>query len=327
MRGRLSGAICASLDASARSGSVLLATGLIGGIVLPPVAHVLRHALPFSVAGMTALVFLRVDISAVVEHLRRPSRVIAVLAMSMVGCPLIAWTVVPALPLNRGITNAIVIFATGAAMMSAPALARLLDLDPELALISAVVSTLLTPLIAPTLIWVLTGTDLGLGIREFAARLAAIILIPLAVSVVFRRLIGAARLETLASQVDGLVIWLLIIFAFGAMDGIGIRFLASPVSTVTTTLVAFLVVIAFNLMTQFALLPFGLQFAATAGMLSGFRAMGAYLASLPETADPNIALFFGLYQIPLYLGPLVMKPLYRRMLQFSDEERAKTADR
>ena len=308
-------ASCALLSASARFGHLLLPLGLVGGIVLPPVAHTLRHALPLAVAGMTALVFLRVDVRATLGHVRRPFRVIAVLAMTMVACPLIARVVTLALPLDRAIADAIVIFATGAAMMSAPALARLLDLDAELALISAVASTPLMPLTAPTLIWSLTGVDMAISAGGFAVRLVTIVLVPLLVSVVLRRVIGAAQLEAMANPIDGIVIWLLVIFAFGAMDGIGIGFLSSPVWTGTTTLVAFLMVVALNLLTQVALLPLGVRVAATAGMLSGFRAMGAYLAALPATADPNIALFFGLYQIPLYLGPLLMRSLYRQLVR------------
>jgi BASS family bile acid:Na+ symporter len=308
-------ALCRPLAASARFGRLLLALGLLGGLGLPPLAHVLHPALAFSVAGMTALIFLRVDIPAVLEHLRRPFRVIAVLAMLMIACPLIAGIVAPVLPFDRGIADAIVIFSTGNAMMSAPALARLLCLDAELALICAVVSTLIMPLIAPLLILFLTGQDMAIGVGGFATRLAAMVFIPLILSLLVRRLIGAARLEAAAAPIDGLVIWLLVIFALGAMDGIGIRFLASPVRMATITLTTFVVVLALNVIVQLALLPLGLRLAATAGMLSGFRAMGAYLAALPATADPNIALFFGLYQFPLYLGPLMMGPFYRRMLR------------
>jgi hypothetical protein len=77
-----------------------------------------------------------------------------------------------------------------------------------------------------------------------------------------------------------------------------------------------------NLATAAALLPFGAQTAATAGMLSGFRSMALYVAVLPEAADPRLALSFGLYQIPLYLGPLVLAPGYRRLLLWSGERRA-----
>jgi hypothetical protein len=50
-------------------------------------------------------------------------------------------------------------------------------------------------------------------------------------------------------------------------------------------------------------------------MLSGFRSMALYLVVLPTTADAHVALFFGLYQIPFYVGPLVMAPLYRLLLR------------
>ena len=39
----------------------------------------------------------------------------------------------------------------------------------------------------------------------------------------------------------------------------------------------------------------------------------AYLAVLPAGADPRIALFFALVQVPLFLSPFALGPIYRRI--------------
>jgi BASS family bile acid:Na+ symporter len=225
--------------------------------------------------------------------------------------PLIAWAATRPLPIDHGLADAVVVFATALAIASAPAYARLLGLDPELALVGSLLSTLLVPILAPPLALLLLDLDLGISMTGYALRLALVVGLPTLLSIAIRRSAGAERLASARSQVDGLVVWLLVAFGFGVMDGIGPHFLAEPALTTEATVAAFLVVIALNLASFVLLLPFGTGIAATAGMMSGFRSMALYLAILPDEADPRLRLFFGLYQIPLYLAPLLLRPLYR----------------
>jgi hypothetical protein len=112
------------LVASSRLGRGLLAAAIIGGVLVPPIAHALRGTVPVAVVGLSTLVFLRVDVPATLAHLHRPRRLAAVLAVQMVSCPLLAWSAIYTL-LDVGITDAVVLFATGSAIVSAPAYARL----------------------------------------------------------------------------------------------------------------------------------------------------------------------------------------------------------
>jgi len=303
------------LAASARYGSALLALSILGGILLPPVAHALRGAVSVVVVGLTTLVLLRVDIPAAIMHLRRPGRLAALIGFQLLVCPVIAWAAVRVFPIDPGIADGVVIFATGATIGAAPAFARMVGLDAELALLSVLLSTILVPLTAPPIAWSLMGVDLAISMGGFAQRLGLVVGLPLVLSLVLRRLVGAARLAPLGPALDGLVVWLLMAFGFGVMDGVLARLMEDPAWILQATLAAGLVTIGLNLATVIAVLPFGATVAATAGMVSGFRNMALYLAVLPVAADKRVALFFGLYQIPLYLSPLVMRPLYRRLLR------------
>jgi BASS family bile acid:Na+ symporter len=301
------------LAASSRHGKVLLALAIAVGILIPPAAYALRGMVPVTVVGLSTLVLLRLDMPAALAHLHRPGRLTAVLATQMLACPVLAWAAVRALPLDPGVADAIVIFATGAAIVSAPAYARLLGLDAELALLGALVGTLLVPLIAPPITWALTGADLAIGMGAFATRLGMVVGVPLLLSLLGRRLAGPRRLDAVGPALDGLTVWLLAAFGVGVMDGVGAQLLAEPAWVLEATLAACATSAGLNLATTVMLLPLGTRIAATAGMLSGFRSMALYLAVLPAAADPRVTLFFALYQIPLYVGPLVMAPIYRRL--------------
>jgi BASS family bile acid:Na+ symporter len=300
-----------ALAAVAKRGSLLLAFSIIGGLVFPPVAHELRSVVPVTVLGWTTLIMLRVDEAAVLAHLRRPMPLALVVAVQMLACPIAAWSVVRVLPLDPGIGSAIVILATAPAIVGGPAYARLLGLDPELALVGFLLTTLVLPLVAPPLVWLMVGVDLAMTMSDFMLRLMLVVGLPALLSIGIRRLVGAQKLRAAGPCLDGSIIFLLVIFGFGVMDGIGPKLLAEPVWIVEITVAAALAVIGLNLTSTVALLPFGISIAATAGMMSGFRGLALYFAVLPSDADPRIALFFGLYQIPLYLGPIVAAPVYR----------------
>jgi BASS family bile acid:Na+ symporter len=301
------------LAAVAKRGSLLLALSIIGGLVFPSVAHELRSVVPVAVVGWTSLVMLRVDEAAILTHLRRPMRLALVVAIQMLACPIVACSVVRVLPLDVGIGGAIIILATAPAIAGGPAYARLLGLDPELALIGFLLTTLVLPLVSPPLVWLLVGVDLAITISDFTLRLILVVGVPALLSLGIRRLVGTQKLRAAGTSLDGSIIFLLAVFGFGVMDGIAPKLLAEPVWILETTVAATLAVIGLNLTSTFALLPLGISIATTAGMMSGFRGLALYFAVLPTDADPRITLFFGLYQIPLYLSPIVAAPIYRSL--------------
>jgi len=302
------------LALSARQASLLLAVGIFGGVVSPGLARAFSGFITPNVFAMMTLVLLRVDIPGTLAHLRRPARVAAIVAFQLLACPVLVWAVASPLGLDRGITAGVVIFATGCAATSSAAFARMVGLDPELSLVTSLATTFLVPLTAPPLALLLLGIDLSIGMGAFMGRLALIVGLPMLVSLVLRRLIGPAWLARWADAVDGLLVWLVVFYGFAVMDGLGARMAADPAWVVQAVLAAFIVDYGLNLVTAGTFAGFGASVAASAGLMSGNRNMALYLAVLPTTADPRIALFFGLCQFPLFLSPFLLKPLYRRWL-------------
>ena len=302
------------LAASARHGSALLAVGIFGGVLVPPLARALHPVIAPGVVALMTLVLLRVDIPAAFALLRRPLRVAAVVAFQLIACPVIAWAALLPLHLDAGIADGVVIFATGCAATSSPAFARLVGLDPELTLLATLATTLLVPLTAPPMAYALMGIDLALGMGAFMARLAVAVGLPLCLSLLIRRAAGEARLAPLGEAVDGAVVWLVVLYGFGVMDGLPARLAADPAWVALATLAAFAADFGLNLATALAFAWMGRRAAASAGLMSGNRNMALYLAVLPGAADPRVALFFALCQFPLFLSPFLLRPAYRRLL-------------
>ena len=302
------------LALSARRGSILLAVGIFGGALVPPLAAAVRPAVGPMVFGMMTLIFLRVDLEATLVHLRRPGRVALIVMAELLISPLLMAAIVEPMGLDRGITAGLVIFAAGSAATSAPAFARMVGLDPELSLVVSLATTFLVPLTAPPIAAYLAGVDLAIGPLAFMSRLVFIVGLPMLISLVLRRLIGKVQLARWGEAVDGALVWLVVGYGFGVMDGLSARLAADPGWVVTAIVAAFVADYGLNGLTTLAFRPMGATAAATAGLMAGNRNMSLFLAVLPVSADPRVALFFGLCQFPLFLSPFLLRPLYRRLV-------------
>ena len=296
-------------------GTILLAVGIFGGLLVPPLAHALHWFIAPNVIILMTLVLLRMDLAGAVRRLRQPVLLSAITAMQLLVCPFIAAAAVWGLPLDSGIKAGVVLFATGCGATSGAAFARLVGLDAELMLMGTLTTTLLLPLTAPPLALALGGVGLHLALSGFAFRLATVVLLPLVLALLLRRVLGAERLDRIGPAVDGGVVWVLVLYGLAVMDGMTARLLADPLWVAEAVAAAFIAAYGLNLLTTVVFVAAGLREAASAGLMSSNRNMALYLAILPAAADPRLALFFALCQFPLFLSPFLLRPAYRLLLR------------
>jgi BASS family bile acid:Na+ symporter len=300
------------LSWSARHGSLLLASGIFGGLVCPPLARGMVWFITPNVVALMTLVLLRVDIPAAFGHLARPGRLAMIVGFQMVLSPFIAAGAAALFPLDAGVAAGVVIFATGAAATSGASFARLVGLDPELTLLATLACIFIVPVTGPPLAHLLSGVDLHVSVGGFMLRLGLLVGVPLLISLGLRRAVGPERLEPMGSALDGAVVWLVVFYGFAVMDGMQARLLVDPFWVLQATIAAFSADFGLNVLTTLAFGWMGWRSAASVGLMGGNRNMALYLAVLPSGADPRIALFFALVQIPLFLSPFVLGPIYRR---------------
>jgi BASS family bile acid:Na+ symporter len=298
---------------SARQGGLLLAGGIFAGLFLPPLAALFRDIVTVTVFGLMTLVLLRVDAARLLSYLRRPVLVAALAAWMLLACPLLAYGVAWAAGLDGPLGAGLVIMATGCAATSSPAFARLVGLDAEVSLLVALVTTLLVPFTAPPLALGLMGIDLAISISGLMLRLLLVVGLPLMISIAIRRLVAREALDRAGPAVDGAVVWLVVLYGFGVMDGMLAKLIAEPAWVAAGLALAFAGNAGLNIATALAFLPAGRRVALAGGLLSGNRNMALYLAVLPAARDERILLFFALCQFPLFLSPFLLRPLYARL--------------
>ena len=301
------------LEWSARQGGALLATGIFAGLLIPPLAALFRDVVTITVAGLMTLVLLRVDPAQVLAYLRRPVLVAALTFWLLLAMPVLTYGVAMAAGMDGPLGAALVISATGCAATSSPAFARLVGLDGEISLVVAIVTTLLIPFTAPPLALGLMGIDLAISLTGLMARLALVVGLPLLISIAIRRAVAAPTLQRVGPAVDGAVVWLVVLYGFGVMDGMLARLLAEPSWVLGGLALAFAGNFGMNIVTALVFLPAGRRLALAGGLLAGNRNMALFLAVLPAATDHRILLFFALCQFPLFLSPFLLRGLYARL--------------
>jgi hypothetical protein len=107
--------------------------------------------------------------------------------------------------------------------------------------------------------------------------------------------------------VDGAVVWLVVLYGFGVMDGMLARLLAEPAWVMGGLALAFAGNFGMNIATALAFAAAGRRLALAGGLLAGNRNMALFLAVLPAATDERILLFFALCQFPLFLSPFLLR--------------------
>ncbi|MBW8267888.1 hypothetical protein [Caldovatus aquaticus] len=301
------------LEWAAWRGSVLLALSVALGLALPPLAAAARALVTPVVVTLLTLVLLRVDFGRLGALLRRPLLIAALLAWMMLAAPVLAHGLVRLAGLDGPLGAGVVVVAAGCAITSAPAFARLVGLDAEIALVLVVLSTLLVPFTAPPLALGLLGLDLAIPVGALMLRLALVVGLPLLASLALRRLAGPERLARWGAAVDGAAVLTVCVFGVAVMDGVQARLLADPLWVAGGLALAFVANFGLNLATALAFAPAGRHLALSAGLVAGNRNSALYLAVLPATTEPGIALFLALFQVPLFLNPFLLRPVYARL--------------
>jgi len=299
-----------------RRGPAALAVMVLIGVAAPPLGSALRPFVAEAVFTLLTLAFLRVDPAALGALARRPTLAVAAALWTVVATPalILGLAALGAFEgLGREMAVALLLQSVSLPMMAAPALAALIGLDATLALAGLLLSSEAMPLAEPAFLALgeagiaLSGVDLAL---RLAGMLAGSALLGLALS----RLIGRARIVRHGAAFDGLNVVALFVFIASVMGDVGPAFIGDPWRALGLTAGA----IAANLVllgaTWAAFAPFaGRRNGLAAGVLASQRNLGLMLAVAGAHLSGTVWLYFALSQIPIYLAPLVLKPLARRL--------------
>lgn len=296
-----------------RRAPLILALGIFIGLASPGLAAYARPLLTPSVFAMLVVTMLRIDWPKVIEHARRPGRLGLVQGWVLIGCPLLMMLLVAPLDLPPGLKAAMVLYAAAPPLLTAPAIAVFSGLDSALALIAVVAAMFLYPIVLPPLALALLGIDLEVGTADLMLRLAGLIVGAFLLAMAIQKLAGKPRIKALSFHLDGMLVVLMIIFAIAAMDGVAARAIAEPGFVLMFVLASFAVNLGLQALSLLVFFPLPRITRTTIALITGNRNFALLMAALGTSADPDIFLYFAIGQLPIYLLPVVLQPVYRRL--------------
>src|SRR3954452_7912896 len=206
-----------------RQGTRAIAALVIFGIALPPLGELLKPYVAEAIFLLLCISFLRVELAALRDHLRRPAIVLAASLWTMIAVPALIGLGCLAAGLDKsspGLFLAVMLQAVASPMMAAPALAALMGLDSTLTLITLVTGTALVPLTAPLFAWMFFDNALTLSPLALGLKLALMLAGSLAVAMTIRKLFGIAAIRRHRDAIDGVNIVILMVFVSAVMGSV-----------------------------------------------------------------------------------------------------------
>ncbi|MBI3507131.1 MAG: hypothetical protein HY059_20030 [Proteobacteria bacterium] len=304
-----------------RRASTILALCLFAGIAMPGLAAIARPVLVPAVTFLLASAILRMDWARLVEPMRRPVPILLLVGLLMVASPVFAAWVVSLVPLPDGLRLAIPLFATAPMLVSVTAYALMLGLDARLALVLLVATSLTLPVVQPPLALWLLGIEVEIGASTLMARLAGLVGGAFAAAWIARRLMGEELVRRHDGAIGGVGVLVLVLFAFGAVDGFADRLREDPAKVLAYLAAAFATNFGLQGLAACLLVAFERSLGLTraqslaAALAAGNRNFALLVGAMGIATQSDLFLFFSCVQFPIYMIPALLGPLYRRALR------------
>ena len=288
--------------------------GIVIGVAVQPLAWLLLPMLPFTVYLMLTIVLARLDVERALAHLRKPKVFIVSLIYGFIVLPMALSLIALAMPLSPGLTAALVVYGTSPPNFAAAALAFVMGLDGALTVATIFAATALHPIVTPLYVEVFASDAIHVSGSELALRLAALIGAAVATAYLVSRWLGPQRRRAATPIFDGLNVLIMVVFAIAIMAGIPDRVIAQPAYALAIIALATSLHLGINLLTVAIFYVTGRGRAMTLGYAHAGRNIAVIMGVLGAAAPPDAWLFFAMLQFPIYCLPMLLKPLYRKLL-------------
>jgi bile acid:Na+ symporter, BASS family len=293
--------------------TLFLAGGVLLGLLVPPLAALARPMLIPGLLIPLIIALLRLDWSALAAYARRPGLVAVISAGLLLVSPVLMWLALKAFSLPPALVQALTLMAAASPIVSCAAISLILGLDAALAVVVIVVTTALIPFTLPTVALWLLGLKMDIDLPTFMLRLVLMVGGAFAAALLLRRLVPRQKLDANARMLDGASVATLVVFALAIMDGVTAVALARPGYVVLVIVSAFCANILLQCLGTLAALRLGMRSALTVGLMTGNCNMGLVMVALADKADFDVIVYFALAQIPMYMLPAILSPVYARL--------------
>jgi ACR3 family arsenite transporter len=304
----------ALLVQAARHGRLLMILGLVAGIGLPELALTLKPWIGAMIAGLIFLSALRIGPRQALGAARDVGSYFGIALLFQLLLPL-ALTL---LFLGAGWTGTLataLILATAASPISgSPNLAMMTGHDPAPALRLVIIGTASLPLTVLPVFLLLPELGDPAVVLLAAARLLLIIIAAAVPAFVLHAWFMRNQPPGAIVAIDGISAIALGVIVIGLMSAVGPAIRSDPAGLLLNLAMAFLINFALQILVALVLSGRGRnRIAVPLAIVAGNRNMALFLSALPLSVMDPLLLFIGCYQVPMYLTPLLLGRLYRRI--------------
>lgn len=302
------------LEFIGRHATRFLGAGVLVGLFVPALAELLAPLLVPTLLIPLALALVRLDWGAFRVYAGRPFPVAVLIVWVLGVSPVLVWAALAPLDPPGALRQALVLAAASSPIVSCAAISFILGLDAALAVVVVLLSTALVPLTLPPVALALLGVKLEIEIGSFMLRLGVLVGITFAVALAVRALVPARVLERNARVLDGIGVLNMVLFAIAIMHGVTALALERPGYVLGVTAAAFAANAMLQALGTAAFWRLGPRAALTADLMSGNCNLGLVMVGLGPQADIDLVVFFAMGQLPMYMLPGLLFPIYRRVL-------------
>jgi len=299
-----------------RHGANAVAISIVLGIALPPLGVLVRPFFPEIVFLLLCLAFLRVDPAALRLQLARPKLLVAAALWTMVIVPVVAGFGLMALDLaasSPALLLALMLNAVAPPIFSSPALAVLMGLNAATTLALLLVCVAATPFVAPALVAAFVGPAVTFSPLALGLRLVLMLAGAACAAVAIRATFGSEWVERQGERIDGLNVIVLFAFAVALMGSVATTTIQHPLLVLGLLALATAVTFGLSALTALLFLRAGARTALPLAHAAGSRNTGLMLAAAAGLVPELVWLYVALIQIPIYVLPLIARPLVRRL--------------
>ncbi len=297
-------------------GPWVLVAGIVAGMLLPSLAAVLVPYIPHMVAGLLFLSALRIGPARMRASLRGTLRgTLAVLLLMQLAFPLAAIAVISAFGwLGSPFALAFVIIAMASSISGAPNMVAMMGFAPEASMRFLLIGTAILPLTVIPVLWLMPALGGFADVILAALRLLVVIGLSSVFAFVIRGVFWKDPSPSELKAVDGASALLLAVIVIGLMSAVNAALIHQP--SRFWLWLGFVLVVNFGLqLATFLVLRWRADADRTAALsvMAGNRNIALFLVALPEAVTAPLLVFIGCYQIPMYLTPLVMGRVLKRL--------------
>lgn len=294
-----------------QQGRYCLIAGLVGGLVSPGLAEILRPWIGTMVAILLFVTGLRIGARDAFGSLKTLGPALVRIGVLQALLPIAAAIALHGLGLSdQPLSLAVVLMLAAPSLTGAPNFAIMMGRDPVPGLRLLVLSTALFPLTAFPVLVLLDPTDGGAwGALSLSLGLLAAILCAAGLGFVVRATIPSFGNKSSQGALDGVAAILLAVVVVGLMGAVGPLLRSDPLELLKWLLTA-LVINVFLVAATLHLSNWSdsRMLLATA-IYAGNRNIALFLIALPEAVAGPLLIFVGCYQIPMYLTPILLSRL------------------